>query len=472
MAPEVVGYALKRGAKYADVRAQFEESTGFIMSEGLIEEGGTASLAGIGVRVIVDGAWGFCSTDNAISKTRATETVDRALQLASRSAEGSKYPVRMAPTKTINARVLCDDINTVPSVESILDTVLEPAKECDRRARSAGKEVRAFSLSFTVGKVIETFASSDNSLITQAYCGYLGTLYVVASSQGVLEYYPYDFGGLGRYDEFLNQNLPQLAERIAERACQISKSRSLPRTGSFKTVIMDPTFTALWVHETIGHPLEADRVLGGQGDPQSAPWTCDSIGNRVANDLFSVVDDPSMKTPAWCKYDSEGVEAKQKHLISNGVIRGCIHNRETAGAFEVEPNGGARSPSYHFTPMPRMSNTYVESGSWTFEEIIADTKDGIYVVGGMTPIVDAKACEWKISAKEAYIVAKGEITEALRDITVSEATPDFLISLDATGKEPQIVVTPDCGKGSPIQTLPVGNGGPAIRGKAFLRGVA
>lgn len=463
---------MKRGARYADVRVQFEESTGFIISEGAVEEGGTASLAGIGARVIVDGAWGFCSTDDAISKTRAREAVDKAIQLASRSAEGTKYPVKMAPTKAIHARVSSDSSAMVQEEEFPFDTVLEPAKECDRRARSAGKEVLAFSLSFSVGRSIETFASSDGSLITQAYRGYLGTLYIVASSRGITEYYPYDFGGLGNYDQFLNQRLPELSERIAEKACQISKSRGLARTASFKTVIMDPTFTALWIHETIGHPLEADRVLGGRGDPQNAPWTCAAFGNKVASDSFSVVDNPSIQTPAWLKYDSEGVESVNKRLISSGIVQSCIHNRETAEAFQVEPNGGARSPSYRFTPMPRMSNTYVESGNWSLEEIIEDTRDGILVVGGMTPTIDSRAYDWKISAKEAHVIAKGEITELVRDAVVSEVTPDFLISIDAIGKNPEITVTPDCSKGSPLQTLPVGNGGPPIRGKAYLKGVA
>jgi TldD protein len=235
---------------------------------------------------------------------------------------------------------------------------------------------------------------------------------------------------------------------------------------------MDPNFVALWVHETIGHPLEADRVLGGRGDPQNGPWTSTAFGTRVASDSFSVLDNPSIETPAWLKYDSEGVESKSKRLISKGVIQSCIHNRETAEAFQVEPNGGARSPSYRFNPMPRMSNTYVESGNWSTEEIIEETREGIFVVGGMTPTVDSRAMEWKISAKEAYVITKGEMTEVLRDVVVSEVTPDFLISIDAVGKDPHITVTPDCSKGSPLQTLPVGNGGPVIRGKAYLKGVA
>jgi TldD protein len=472
IAPGIVDYALKQGASYADVRVQFEESTGFVISEGVVEEGGTASLAGMGVRVIVDGAWGFCSTDDAISRTRARESVDRAIELASASAEGTKYPVTMAPTKAIHARVSSDLSDISQDVELTLDTVIEPAKECERRAMSAGKEVLEFSLSFSTGRSVETFASSDGSLITQANRGYLGTLYVVASSRGTAEYYPYDFGGLGSHDEFLNQSLPQLVGKIAEKACEISKSRSLPSSASFKTVIMDPTFVALWVHETIGHPLEADRVLGGRGDPQNAPWTCTAFGNRVAFDSFSVVDNPSIETPAWMKYDSEGVESRNKHLISSGVVQSCIHNRETAQAFQVEPNGGARSPSYRFVPMPRMSNTCIEPGDWSVEEIIEDTRDGILVVGGMTPIIDSRAIDWKISAKEAYAIAKGQITGMFRDVVVSEATPDFLISLDALGKNSGITVTPDCSKGSPLQTLPVGNGGPAVRGKAYLKGVA
>jgi len=470
IAHEAVDYALSREAKYVDARIQHEEGAGFVVSGGEVEEGGSASLTGMGVRVIVDGAWGFCSTDNGLSKLNVKERVDRAIKLARKSSERIISPVEMAATKVTHTRVKGPNSDFIPMEDFTLASILEPARECDRRVRSLRGEIQTSSLSFTVGRFIQTFANSDGSLITQAYSGFLGTIYVVASSSGVSEYYPHDFGGLGYYEKFLDDDLPVLAERIARKACQLTRSRTLQKTATFQTVVMDPHFAALWVHETLGHPLEADRLLGGRGDPQNAPWTYKVFGNKVASEFFSLLDDPSVETPAWHRYDDEGVEARKKPLITNGVIKGCIHNRETAAAFRVEPNGGARSPSYHFTPMPRMSNTYIKPGDWALDEIIEDTREGIYVVGGMTPLVDSRAYEWRISAKEAYIVAKGEVKEMLRDIILSGVTPDFLISLDAIGEDLQIAITPDCGKGSPIQMLPVGNGGPTIRGKAYVGG--
>jgi TldD protein len=453
-----------------DVRIQHEEGAGFVISQGEVEEGSAASLTGIGVRVMANGAWGFCSTDDAFSKPKIKEAVDRAIELASKSSEGITSPVQMAPTEAIHAKIRGPNSNFNPGEEFTLEDILEPAKECDHRIRSLGNELQTSSLSFTVGRFIETFSSSDGSLITQIYSGYLGTLFVVAASSGVVQYYPYDFGGLGQYEKFLGEDLPTLAEKIAKKACQLSKSRAMPDTASSQEVVLDPNFVALWVHETLGHPLEADRVLGGRGDPQNAPWTYKAFGGKVAPEFFSLLDDPSVETPAWRRYDDEGVEAKKKSLIINGVMKDCIHNRETAAAFRVEPNGGARSSSYHFTPMPRMSNTYIEPRDWTFDEIIEDTKQGIYLAGGMTPLVDTRAHDWRISAKEAYIIEKGGIKEMLRDVVVSGATPDFLASIDAIGKDLQIAVTPDCGKGSPIQMLPVGNGGPTIRGRARVAG--
>jgi TldD protein len=470
IASEGVDYALSRKTKYADVRIQHEEGAGFVISGGEAEEGSTVSLTGIGVRAIVNGAWGFCSADNAFSKPKIRETVDRAIKLASKSSQGATSPVQMAPTKTIRTRIRGPNGNFTPSEELTLENMLEPAKAFESRIGSLRNEIQTSSLSFTVGRFIETFANSDGSLITQTYSGFLGTVFIVASSSGVIQYYPYDFGGLGRYEEFLDEVLPALTEKIARKACQLTKSRAMQETATSQRVVMDPHFAALWVHETLGHPLEADRLLGGRGDPQNAPWTYKTFGSKVAPELFSLVDDPSAETPAWHRYDDEGVEAKKKTLITNGVMKDCIHNRETAAAFRVEPNGGARSPSYHFTPMPRMSNTYIEPGDWTFDEIIEDTKHGIYVAGGMTPLVDTRAYEWRISAKEAYIVEKGEIKEMLRDVILLGDTPDFLVSVDAIGKDLQIAVTPDCGKGSPIQMLPVGNGGPTIRGRAQARG--
>jgi TldD protein len=472
IAEEAVKRALKRGGTYADARVQFEDSIGFIISEGMVEEGGSASVLGMGLRVVASGAWGFCSMDGAMSESKLSDLADRAVKLAAQSARGAVSSVDMVPTKPVRTRIIRGSNDFLRAKEFSFESVLEPSKECDRLVRSIGSEIRAFSLSFTVGRFIDTFASSEDSCITQAYDGYLGTVFVVASDLGTTEYYPYDFGGLGDHHEFLDKRLPSLAEGIAIKARNLSKSRSPNKSEVFKTVVIDPGFTGLWIHETLGHPLEADRLLGGKGDPLNAPWTYNAFGKKVADASFNVVDDPSMETPAWHKYDSEGIEAKRKLLVKNGVLSDLIHNRETAKAFQVEPNGGARSPSYRFTPMPRMSNTYVEPGDWTFEEIIQDTKDGIYVVGAMTPVVDGRAYEWKLSSKEAYIISKGELGEMLRGVIVSEVTPDFLISIDALGKDLQMIVIPDCAKGSPIQTLPVGNGGPTIRSKAYISGVA
>jgi TldD protein len=466
-----VNHAVKRGATYADARVQVEESIGFIVSEGLIEDGGSASIQGIGLRVVAKGAWGFSSMDGQISESKLSDVVDRAVRIATKSAKGVRSAVDMVSTKSVRARVIRQESDLDRGNEFSIDDILEPAKMCERQVMSVGSEIQAFSLSFTVGRFIDTFASSENSCITQAYDGYLGSAFVVASDSGATEYYPYDFGGLGDYRDFLHERLPSLVGEIAFKAKNLCKSKSVSQSPIFKTVVVDPKFVALWVHEILGHPLEADRVLGGRGDPANAPWTYGMLGNKVASDAFNLVDDPSIETPAWYKYDNEGVEAKRKSLISNGVLKNLIHNRETAKAFEVEPNGGARSPSYRFPPMPRMSNTYVDSGDWNPQEIIEDTRDGIYVVDGMTPLVDGRAQQWKLSSKEAYIISRGELGEMVRDIVAAESTPDFLISMDAIGKDLLIVVTPDCAKGSPIQTLPVGNGGPTMRSKAYISGV-
>lgn len=327
--------ALRRGARYADARVQFEESTGFIVSEGLVEEGGFASVQGIGLRVIVDGAWGFCSMDGVMSESKLGQVVDRAVRIASQSSKGALSPVDMALANPVRTRVVQEGDSSDNVRDFPFETVLEPFKECDRRARSVGSEIRALSLSFAVDRAIDTFASSENTCITQVYNAYLGTLFVIASDSGNTEYYPYDFGGLGDYHEYLDTCLPPLVEEIAMKARLLSKSRSLTQSADFKTILMDPGFTALWVHEAIGHPLEADRVLGGKGDPQNAPWTYKELGKKVAGVLLNVVDDPSLGTPAHYKYDSEGIEGKRKVLVGKGVLKGCIHSRETARAFQA-----------------------------------------------------------------------------------------------------------------------------------------
>ena len=155
-----MNHAIKRGATYADARVQVEESTGFIASEGVIEDGGSASIQGIGLRVVANGAWGFSSMDGQISESKLSDIADRAVRIAAKSAKGVRSEVDMVSTKSVRTRIIREQSDPDRTNEFSVDSILEPAKMCDRQVRSVGSEIQAFSLSFTVGRFIDTFASS------------------------------------------------------------------------------------------------------------------------------------------------------------------------------------------------------------------------------------------------------------------------------------------------------------------------
>ena len=195
------------------------------------------------------------------------------------------------------------------------------------------------------------------------------------------------------------------------------------------------------------------------------------LGQKIGSELLNAVDDSRVEGAlGYYKYDDEGVPAKEKVLIKNGVLINHMHSRETATLFETEPNGGMRASGSQFVPLIRMSNTFIKPGDWALEEMIEDVDRGIYTIGSKVPSIDNRRYNWQISCKWAYLIEKGELTKLLRDVTISGTAPTFFKSIDAVGKDFMMRPVPNCGKGDPMQTMHVGNGGPHIRGRANVIG--
>lgn len=260
---------------------------------------------------------------------------------------------------------------------------------------------------------------------------------------------------MGGFEKFLEKDLDSTAKETANKASALLKAKQA--TGGRFTVVADPEHIGVFVHEALGHAAEADFVISGES------VLTGKLGQKVGSEVATVYDDPSVPDGFGSfKYDSEGTLAKKRTIIEKGVLREYILNREAAAKLNLAPNGGARAQGYHFRPIPRMSNTYIAPGDYSFDELIEDIRNGIYVKGTRGGQVNIAIGSFQFLAQEAFLIEKGRVTKPLLDVSLSGLTLETLQNIDAVGKDFSVAGIGFCGKNEQ-SNLPVGNGGSSTR---------
>jgi TldD protein len=232
-------------------------------------------------------------------------------------------------------------------------------------------------------------------------------------------------------------------------------SASPPPAGKFP-VVFHPSITGLLTHEAFGHNAEADHVMDGTS------IISDKLGQRVASELVTIVDDSTIPGK-WgsFKYDSEGTPGARRVLIDKGILKGFMHSLETAARLDMQPNGSARAQDYHSRPIVRMSNTFIEPGTSTFEEMIKGIDLGVYLKGAEYGYVYCERGQFTCHAGEAQMIRNGKLAEQLRDVSVAGMTLETLMNMDAVCGDFEMKMPGTCGKNG--QGAPVDDGGPHVR---------
>jgi TldD protein len=234
--------------------------------------------------------------------------------------------------------------------------------------------------------------------------------------------------------------------------------------GGEYTVVLDPVLAGVFVHEAFGHLSESDFVY--ENDRMREIMV---LGKQFGSEKLNIID--SAADPAGLRgsfrYDDEGTRSVKTYLIREGKLVGRLHSRETAARMNEKPTGNARAISYRFPPIVRMTNTYIEPGSISFNDIIADIKEGIYArnwYGGMTSME-----MFTFSAGETYMIRHGKIAEAVRPVMLTGNVFTTLQNIDAIGDDLDMNEGGGCGKGGQMP-LPVANGSPHLRIRHCLVG--
>ncbi|MDE1770399.1 MAG: TldD/PmbA family protein [Thaumarchaeota archaeon] len=465
-AEKAVQIALENGSQYCDVRAESVKTSGFVIENGEVENFVSSGDSGLGIRVLANGAWGFCSISGPKSFDRIKDNVIDTIKSALHYSKYKKQKVRLAEVKPS-----VENVNYKVSIEPTIEDMIRIGLESDKIIQNKKRIIKS-SVSIHHDKFHKYFVNSEGSKITHDFDDVIANLSATAHYSGLTESVNTTEGGRGGLEMFLEKNdILVAAQDISEKADALLDAKTVKEEKA--TVVMNPDFVALLAHEILGHPSEADRVLGKEMAWAGGAWWAGKIGTKIGSSELNVIDDPTIPSSlGWYKYDDEGVPAIKKALIEDGVLSNHMQSRETAALFDTVPNSSMRATGYSFMPLVRMACTCIVPGNWNPDEMIKDVKNGYLICNMKIPSIDMMRYNWSISCQYAQKIENGELGELLRDVIVMGNSPEFFESIDARGKDFQVRPIANCGKGDPMQIMRMGNGGPHIRGKSIVKSVA
>jgi TldD protein len=464
---EAIEEGLKFGGNFIDIRLEDATFEGVEAEDGQPKESSFAVERGVGARALAGGSWGFSASRLVEGYEAETirDTVLRAVKLA-KAVKPTSQPEELAEARCVQEEIsACFTIDpTSVSVEEKMDDCVEASQRMLNFDSAIKKAVVAISSI----KLDKLFCSSEGSYIKQEQVFTFGNLYANALKEGNSEIYAHTEGGSRGFEVLKEYDLVEKSEDIAQKALNLAGAKAAPTIES--PVVLDQDFVALLVHEVVGHPSEADRVLGKEAAWAGRAWWTDKVGEQIFSEKLNIVSDATLDGYLGSfKYDDEGIPAKRVVHIEQGCLKEFLHSRATAKKLGTEPNGAMRAAGYLYAPLIRMTNTFLESGDHKLDEIF-EGFNGYYLKGGNVPSIDSRRYNFKISAKEAYRVEKGEIKAPLRGAALTGTSKDFLSGIEAVGNDLLMVPIPNCGKGDPMQVMRVGNGGPHIKGIGIITG--
>ncbi len=466
-----------QGASYADIRIVHRRTQNVTVKNGVVEVLTDDESQGFGVRVVVDGAWGFASSA-LLSPAEIDRVTALAVKIGRASALVKSSDVDLGPPA---AQVGSYRTPTrIDPWEVSLGQKIDLLLEADAGLRVA-PDVRVAKSNLAFWRESKTFASSEGTFIEQEITESGGGIEATAvdPDQGEVQKrsHPNSFARDqrgGGWEAILAMDLPGNAERVGEEAAALLRADSCP--SGVTTVILDATQLALQVHESCGHPIELDRVFGTEASYAGTSFlTPEKLGTfRYGSEIVNLTADATIPgglgTFGW---DDEGIPAQRVPIVRDGIFCGYLSSRETvqqlrriAGDSAPETSGGAmRADGWNHIPLIRMTNVNLEPGEWEFDDLIADTDDGILMDLNKSWSIDDKRLNFQFGTELAYEIKNGKLGRLLKNATYTGITPRFWANCDAICNQNhwQVWGTPNCGKGQPPQVAHTGHGAAPAR---------
>ena len=462
-----VDAALMAGAGYADARIMVSEHESVQVKNGHVEGVLRSTDQGIGVRVLVDGAWGFAATAD-LTADGVMRAAREAVRLARASGRFSAGYVELSPLAPATAdwQSVCrkdpftvplkekvellldlDDIMRGPRAVKVTESSLNSFRFTKFYADSAGADIRQQMIE--CGGLLQATAVGDDEVQTRSWPSALEGYHAQAGWEVI------DF-----------MELEKGARQIGKEAAELLKAPECP--SDTMTLILDGSQLALQVHESCGHPIELDRVLGTELSLAGGSFLQpEKAGFQYGSECVNIVADATVPGGLGTfGYDDEGVPAQRTEIVTNGIFTGYLTSRETAPRLGLTSQGSMRADGWSRTPLIRMTNINLEPGEWTLDDMIADTEKGIFMQDTKSWSIDDLRLNFQFSCEVGWLVENGRLTDRMvRNPSYQGITPEFWNNCDAVANKDEWRMwgVLNCGKGDPMQVMHVGHGASRAR---------
>ncbi len=427
------------------IEVHFEENqTGHITYRGReLESVNMSSAIGGNVRALAKGGWGFVSFNKLNDLPGRIETAVRQANLIS----GDN--IILSPSEQVDDVVLTDEDKN--PVQIPLTDKKQLLDEYNEIIWSVPK-IQTSVINYGDGYKKTVLINSLGSYIEQDKTDVTLRLLAIASDGNEVQQAGESLGSRGDFNDI--KSLHKEVKELAQKAIDLLSAPQIP--GGEYTVVLDPILAGVFTHEAFGHLSESDFVY--ENDRMREIMV---LGKQFGSKELNIVDSAAVPNLRGSyKYDDEGTPSTKTYLIREGKLVGRLHSRETAAKMNEEPTGNARAINYRHPPIVRMTNTFIEPQSTSFDDIISDIKEGVYAknwYGGTTSME-----MFTFSAGEAYMIRNGKVEELLRPVVLTGNVFNTLQNIDAIGNDLDMNQGGGCGKGGQ-SPLPCSNGSPHIR---------
>jgi TldD protein len=463
------------GAAYADARVVDTLVENAELATGVVEGVERSESFGIGVRAMVAGAWGFASTSE-VTEASAARVAREAVAIARASALVAGPPVELAPLAAAHG-TWASAFEIDPFAVSLEDKLglLGEADDAMRRE----PRVKLTKAHLGSRRTHWCFGSTEGALVEQTAteCGAGIVAYAIADGEVVSRSYPNSHGGGWRqagWEYVLGLDLAGHAPRVAQQAAELLTAPYVEP--GVRDVIIDGSQVGLQVHESIGHPLELDRILGEEAAFAGTSWVkledfgALRYGSQHVNVTADATVEGSLGRFGW---DDEGVPATREDLIRAGVLVGALSSRETAPLIGRPSSGAMRADGWNRIPLVRMTTVSLEPGAWEFDDLIADTDGGLYIETNNSWSIDDRRLNFQFGCEVGWEIENGRLGRMIRQPNYTGITPKFWGGCDAvcSAKHWQVWGLANCGKGEPMQVARVAHGAAPARFRDVQVGV-
>jgi len=437
--------------KFYDCRIVEGSSTSIILDNGKIEEISKNFTRGAGVRALCGGSWGYTAVEGEIDLKQGVEAASKlAFSMNSNTPKEAIELAAVSPPEIENLPEIKIDPRNIPIEEKV-----DLLKDIETNARVKG--VNSTKVMYLESEFKIEYRSSDGLDCEYELLNVGFAVSAVASENGVYQAGRESRFGYG-YELFEKENVMELAGRAGNTAVELLKAKT-PKGGEMP-VLLDQELAGGFAHEAVGHASEADLVLEGDSILEHR------IGEQIAPPIVTIIDDPTLHEFGYYPFDAEGVQSRRTEIIKNGIFNSYLHSRETAAKLGGIP-GNCRAQGYSM-PVVRMSNTFIDNGDAKFDEMLEEVRDGMYLIGSRGGQVNTGEGIFQFNAEKGYIIKDGELTELIRDVSLSGKTLEILNHVTLVGNDLKMTAG-RCGKAG--QLVPVADGSPHLAiAKALVGG--